>query len=103
MSEIFALAGAVGAAGEIAARGDCAVEAGAVRRAGVGHGSVVLEEGPDVRETTALAGEVTAVAGDLVLGRENDVDLSVAGDAESVGENFGGGEGPAASAVLLRI
>jgi len=72
-----------------------------VGEAGVVDDTSVLHELPGVLKVATTTAVVSGVAGDQPLRREDDVDLAVGGNAESVGESLSGTEGPAGTALLL--
>ena len=73
---------------------------GSVRKAGIGHNTLVGQVLPGVRKLSSRASHISGIAGHDILSREHGGSFS-GGNRESVGENLGGGEGPARSALLL--
>lgn len=86
--EIAAVDALIGALGRIAVLGG-------VGEALLADDAVLLEIVPSDGQNAAVAAQVQLIAADHVLRGENDVDGSVAGDAEAVLEHFSGAECPA--------
>jgi hypothetical protein len=73
-----------------------------IREAAVSDETIADDEIPGEQRNTTVASVVQdVVAREEVLGREDNVDATVGGNAESVGEDFRGSESPAGSAVTL--
>jgi hypothetical protein len=93
---------AISATGNILALDGLSTVGRSIGEAAVSEETVADEEPPGEQGDTTVATVVhDVVAGKEVLGGEDDIDGSVGGNAESVGEDFRGSEGPAASAVTL--
>jgi hypothetical protein len=73
-----------------------------IREAAVSDETIADDEIPGEQRNTTVASVVQdVVAREEVLGREDNIDATVGGNAESVGEDFRGSESPAGSAVTL--
>jgi len=73
-----------------------------IGEAAVGDETITDDEPPGEQGDTTVASVIQdVVAREEVLGREDDIDATVGGNAESVGEDFRGSESPAGSAVAL--
>jgi len=103
LSGVVVLEGrAISALGNILALDGLSAVVRSIGEAAVSEETITDEEPPGEQGDTTVATVVhDVVAGEEVLGGEDDIDGSVGGDAESVGEDFRGSEGPAASAVTL--
>jgi hypothetical protein len=94
--------GTISTLGEVLALDGLSTVGRSVWEAAISDETVADDEPPGEEGNTTVASVVhDVVAREEVLGRKDDVDARVGGNAESVGEDFRSSEGPATSAVTL--
>jgi hypothetical protein len=94
--------GTISALGEFLALDGLSSVVRSIREAAVSDETIADDEIPGEQGNTTVASVVQdVVAREEVLGREDNIDALVRGNAESVGEDFRSSESPAGSAVTL--